>query len=413
MVRLIVYEDDLAVFDEEGVDDALQDDRFRRVTAREEVVIRHLLHEMLLPVKRVRRLRLPEARRERRLQKGLKTLRIDELHFGFRKLPLELHPEIRRRIEIIVLLERMVVGVADIRARLFLVVRRLFRDQAGRVGLAVIHGQMPMLPAGTCMVFLEGFHRRFLDLGDGVLRVEPGCGFVRIAIGKVLHGLHMRWRRCVHRADRLLQLLLPTKTVQRRLLRGEVDVVQGIIEELDHIPRRPDPLQLFSALGHHDPVEVAARTLQFRTGEWCLRIRIFLKKFFDIARRRRQDQLLLGTCHRDIEHAKLLAELVGLQLFPNRRPLQGRNLHFIFQIHIITADAQLGIHQHRIVQRARVELPAHTGEEDHRELQALRLMDRHDAYEIILVGEHRRLALVAVVLPQLLDVADVVEEALV
>ena len=189
--------------------------------------------------------------------------------------------------------------------------------------------------------------------------------------------------------------------------------MQGIIEELDHIPRRADPLQLFSALGHHNPVEVTARTLQLRTGEWCLRIRILLKELPDIARRRRQDQLLLCTCHRDIEHAKLLAELVGLQLFPNRRPLQGRNLHFIFQIHIITADAQLGIHQHRIIQRARVELPAHTGEEDHRELQALRLMDRHDAYEIILVGEHRCLALVAVVLPQLLDVADVVEEPLI
>ena len=189
--------------------------------------------------------------------------------------------------------------------------------------------------------------------------------------------------------------------------------MQGIIEELDDIPRRTDPLQLFRALGHHDPVEVTARTLQFRTGEWCLRIRIFLKKFFDIARRRRQDQLLLGTCHRDIEHAKLLAELVGLQLFPNRRPLQGRNLHFFFQVHIITADPQLRIHQHRIVQRACVEPPAHTGEEDHRELQALRLMDRHDAYEVILVGEHRCFALVAVVLPQLLDVADVVEEPLI
>ena len=189
--------------------------------------------------------------------------------------------------------------------------------------------------------------------------------------------------------------------------------MQGIIEELDDIPRCTDPLQLFRALGHHDPVEIAAGALERRTGERCIRIRILLEQLFDIARRSGQDQLLLGARHRDIEHAKLLAELVGLQLFPNRRPFQGRNLHFIFEVHIITADAQLRIHQHRFIQRACVELPAHTGEEDHRELQALRFMNRHDAYEVILIGEHRRLALVTVVLLQLLDVADVVEEALV
>ena len=40
-------------------------------------------------------------------------------------------------------------------------------------------------------------------------------------------------------------------------------------------------------------------------------------------------------------------------------------------------------------------------------------MDRHDAYEVILIGEHRRLALVTVILLQLFDIADVVEEALV
>ena len=270
-----------------------------------------------------------------------------------------------------------------------------------------------MLPAGTCVGFLEGLHRRFLDFGDGVLRIEPGRRRMRIVIGKIRHGLHIGCRARVHCGDGLLQLLCLTKTVQRRLLRGEMDIVQGIIEELDDIPRCTDPLQLFRALGHHDPVEIAAGALERRTGERCIRIRILLEQLFDIARRSGQDQLLLGARHRDIEHAKLLAELVGLQLFPNRRPFQGRNLHFIFEVHIITADAQLRIHQHRFIQRACVELPAHTREEDHRELQALRLMDRHDAYEVILIGEHRRLALVTVVLLQLLDVADVVEEPLI
>lgn len=90
MVGFIIDERDAIVIEDEGIDDALEKHRFCAVRVWEEVVVRHLLHEMLLPVELVLYLCTLKLFRQICPEERFETRRLDQLVLflrdDFRKL---------------------------------------------------------------------------------------------------------------------------------------------------------------------------------------------------------------------------------------------------------------------------------------------------------------------------------------
>ena len=125
----------------------------------------------------------------------------------------------------------------------------------------------------------------------------------------------------------------------------------------------------------------------------------------------RQDELVPGAGHGDIEYALFFGRPFPAQLGGDTTPDERRIGHAPFRVVLLETDAQAIVKEYLVLRVAAVKGLAHIGDEDDGEFQAFALMDTHDAHDVFLFTDDFSRRQVQAVFFHLIHELQVAEEA--
>ena len=145
---------------------------------------------------------------------------------------------------------------------------------------------------------------------------------------------------------------------------------------------------------HDEPIQIGHRAGNERLRQLALRHRHSRRRFLltktgEILHIPRQIQLIPRTRHGHVQNSFLFRLRRQITEAARIEPWQRAVQHPILRIIPLQANAAILVEQHRFRQIAAVKLLLHGRQEHHRELEALTLVDTHDAHHVVRLT-HRR-----------------------